>query len=414
MSVRTASCLRRWLQQRLHRERLDRERLTGGQHPEAAELAAELTTLPAAALLTEIRRQRLVPVLAADLPWLASQPALAPLAGGLRRLHQRESQAALALQHLTLRVVGLFEQAGLPVLVLKGIPLALQSGGSAIARGRGDLDLLVPAAQLPAAVALLESAGFSRPFGKFPLNLTSFWGRYSRWAGYELPLRRSGPAGVEWIDLHWSLAPVRRPLPSFPQLWQRRAVLKLQGQPLPTLGLADALLFAAVHAAKDNWHSLRHLVDLERLARRLPAADQPALRRHQLLRLSAAVAHAATGGPELLALSLPRPRGLERALALSRHAQTLPAPPHPLTVPLTLVDWLAELGRSVRRSGHPSDWLRVVLSYTLLPAAFNHPHTGADRGLPAMLHSRWQRWHERRGQRLSGSSPASSASAPGP
>ena len=413
MAATAATSLRRWLRWRLA---LERQHGTGGsqQAESSAALASELAALPAAAMLAEIRRQRLAAVLAPDLPWLGAEPALAPLAGGLRRLHQQDTRAALALQHLTLRVLALFAQAGLPVLVLKGIPLALQTTGSATARGRGDLDLLVPPHQLPAAVALLEAHGFSRPYGKFPLNLDSFWGRYSRWAGYELPLHRHGPAGGEWIDLHWHLAPVRQPLPSFAELWRRRTQLQLQGHPLPTLGLADALLFAAVHAAKDDWHSLRHLVDLHRLASRISADALAALRRHRLVRLSVAVAHAATGGPELLALSQPVPLGLQQALALSLRAQALPAPPQPLPGPWRFRRWLALLARQSSLSPAPCDWLRVLLSFTLLPAAFNDPITGKDRGLGEMLKARWRRLGDRRRPVFSGSSPASSQSAPAP
>ena len=274
MVTNTSSSLRRWLQWRLAGERLSHAATPGDPGP----LAAELATISPTPLLAEIRRQRIATVLAPDRPWLMARPALAPLADGLGRLHQQETLAALALQHLTLRVLSLFAEAGLPVLVLKGISLALQTCGNAAARGRGDLDLLVSPDQLPAAVALLEAHGFRRRYGKFPLALDSFWGRYCRWACNELPLFRNGPAGVEWIDLHWWLAPVRRPLPSFDELWRRRAKLQLQGHTLPTLPLADAFLFANVHAAKEDWNSMRHLVDLHRLARRLPAADYAALR----------------------------------------------------------------------------------------------------------------------------------------
>jgi hypothetical protein len=413
MAATAATSLHRWLRWRLVLER--QASTSGSQQVEgSAALASELAPLPAAALLAEIRRQRLAAVLAPDLPWLSADPALAPLAGGLRRLYQRETLAALALQHLTLRVLALFAQAGLPVLVLKGIPLALQTTGSATARGRGDLDLLVPPHQLPAAVALLETHGFRRPFGTFPLALDSFWGRYSRWACNELPLWRPSVTGGEWIDLHWYLAPIRQPLPSFPQLWRRRVQLKLQGHSLPTLQLADAFLFAAVHAAKEDWHSLRHLVDLDRLARRLPAADRAALRRHRLVRLSAWVAHAVTGGSELLALSLPAPRGVGRALTLSQRAQDLPAPPQLPPGPWSLRSWLAMLTRRAALSPDPTDWVRLLLYYTLLPKAFNDPLTGADRGMVAMLAARWRRLGERRWPAVTGSSPASSQSEPGP
>jgi hypothetical protein len=409
-NANASSSVRRWLQWRLAGERQGNSALPGDPGP----LAAELATLPGAALLAEIRRQRIAAVLAPDRHWLMARPALAPLVAGLQRLHQRDTRGALALQHLTLGVLALFAEAGLPVLVLKGIPLALQTCGSASARGRGDLDLLVPPQQLPAAVALLEAHGFRRPFGLFPLDLGSFWGRYSRWAGYELSLCRTGPAGREWIDLHWQLAPVHQPLPAFAELWARCAHLRLQGQPLPTLQLVDAFRFAAVHAAKDDWHSLRNLVDLDRLARQLPAAAHTALRRQRLLRLSAGVAHAATGGPELLSLCWPVPLGVRWAVALSHRTQALPAPPQPPPGLWSFRAWLVMLLRRAALSRHPIDWLRMVLYFILLPAAFNDPITGADRGLPAMLRARWRRLGERRWPAVSGSSPASSRSAPGP
>ena len=86
--------------------------------------------------------------------------------------------------------------------------------------------------------------------------------------GYELSLQRAGPGGLEGIDLHWSLFTMRGPL--------------------PTLSGRDVLLNVASHAAKDDWNVLCAMADLERLAG-----------------LAAGVAHAHTGGPELLRLTDP-------------------------------------------------------------------------------------------------------------
>jgi hypothetical protein len=412
MASAIAVSVHTWLNQRLACEREG--------HVQAASASTEaaccnqLAGLPAAALLAEIRRQRLVNVLAADLPLLDQHPRLKPLASGLRRLQQQETQAALALLHCTRSVVALFARADLPLLVLKGIPLAVQTCGSPTARGRGDLDLLVPPTQLPAAVHLLESAGFERPPGLFPRDLRSFWGRYSRWVGYELSLRRQGPLGPEWVDLHWSLAPVRDPLPGFSQLWQRRQCVQIQGELLPTLGRCDAVLFAAAHGAKDDWHSLRHMVDLERLARLLDHDELRALRRQRLVRLSAGVAHRCVPAPNLLALSQPGSPAVRRAVAIADGSQALPLPIMLASQPWSLRRWMVMLRRQVSLSRHPIDWLRIMLSYTLLPAAFNDPLTGADRGLLLMLQSRWDRLRQRRRERFSGSLPASARSAPGP
>lgn len=99
MVATVATSLHRWLRWRLALER--QAGIGGPQQVEgSAALASEIAALPAAALLAEIRRQRLAAVLAPDLPWLSADPALTPLAGGLRRLHQQDTRAALALEQI--------------------------------------------------------------------------------------------------------------------------------------------------------------------------------------------------------------------------------------------------------------------------------------------------------------------------
>lgn len=384
----------------LVRQLLEQEReTTRSRSPLAGRLSpalvAALCRLPMADLLAEIRRQRLVGVLAGVLSRLAAEPSLGELAAELRRLARHEARDALVLQHLTCRVAELFERAGQPLLVLKGIPLALQTTGSAIGRGGGDLDLLVPAGQLPAAVRLLESAGFVRPAGTFPRNLEGIWGRFSRWTTHELPLEHRGPLGLEVLDLHWSLAPVRQPLPDFSLLWRRSQSLEIQGQVLRTLGPSDALWFSAVHAMKEDWHTLRHLIDLDRLSRLLSQEERGSLRSHRLVRLSCGVAHACLGGPDLGALAVTAGADLRRALARSHSARSLPVPSRSAPGPWTLGRWLAMVARRSAMSRDPVDWLRTLLYFLVMPGAFNDPLTGADRGLLGMLAARRQRLRER-------------------
>jgi hypothetical protein len=62
--------------------------------------------------------------------------------------------------------------------------------------------------------------------------------------------------------------------------------------------------------------------------------------------------------------------------------------------------WLATVVHRASLSPSPLDWLRVVARFSLLPAAFNDPLTGEDRGLLAMVQARrgrlWERLAERR------------------
>lgn len=103
------------------------------------------------------------------------------------------------------------------------------------------------------------------------------WRHCLRW-GSEMPLR-----GPITIDLHWELRSIASDLPDFPAAWAARAHVAISGQPVPTLGPADALTHACRHAAADRWRILRSLVDI-----------------HLLLRDSATVGH---GGAEPLGIA---------------------------------------------------------------------------------------------------------------
>lgn len=361
-------------------------------HPQEAGQLRDLPPGDQTRILAAVRRHRLALVLAPAAAALAWPPAAVE---ALRQEARSQQRAALALIAATLEVISALEAAGLRALLLKGPALALQTTGQPWSRGGGDIDVLVAPADLPRAVAVLEGLGFAQPPGQFPRDLASFWGRYSRWASHELPLWRQG----RWLDLHWALNTMRAPLPSFEVLWQARQAIQLNGQAVPTLALEDAFRHSCLHAASDQWMELRHLVDITLLARQLPQSAGISLRRQRCVRLSCAAAHDATGCPSLLAFTDPRRADCRRAIARARWAQERP--------PRISADgawhpghWLGTVLRQASLSPSPIDWLRVVARFSLLPAAFNDPLSGEDRGLLAMLQARGrrlkERWAERR------------------
>lgn len=371
-------------------------------------LRQQLDAVPKEALLASIRRHRLECLLNGD-PLVAS--LLPELQTALQVLARKDAMAALALASLTREMAALFERAGISMLVIKGIPLALQTTGSLIARGRGDLDLLVDPKRLPAVVALLESAGFSRCPGEFPSQLSSVWGRYSRWAGYEFSLTRQGPAGLQWIDLHWALSNVRAPLPSFALAWQFGEQLELNGQPVRTLSRLHAFQHACAHAAKDQWMCLRNLIDIDRLADQLKGCDLKRLRHQPTVRWSGAVTHAVTANEALRHLNRGRPSaGSARAMVLAAHAQARPWRSQG-PGPWTPRRWAASVGLLLLLSRAPRDWLRTLLFFTLLPGAFSDPETGEDRGFAGFLQARIIRLRQRLNERRP-SNQAANASLP--
>ena len=114
--------------------------------------------------------------------------------------------AALVRQNLALAAEGvrlqhLFAEANVPVVFIKGAPLAMLAYGNLGLRQSKDLDLLVPAESVPAATALVERAGYRRfdpPAGISNAQLRLL-----------VPMRRDfgylHEASQVAIELHWRL-----------------------------------------------------------------------------------------------------------------------------------------------------------------------------------------------------------------
>jgi hypothetical protein len=155
-----------------------------------------------------------------------------------------------------------------------------------------------------------------------------------------------------------------------------------------TLEPTTAFLHACAHAAKDNWLCLRNLVDIERLARPLSAAQQRQLRRHRLVRWSCAVSHAATAAPHLLPLCAglsPATRARLERRAL--HAQLLPwrsLSPDGWTVASRLGQARHILGLSKQ----PADWFPQLMRNLVTPADLVDPGSGSYRSIPGLVHWR--------------------------
>lgn len=175
----------------------------------------------------------------------------------------RSSQRQLLLvQQLELGdVQGMVAAAGIPCLVLKGLPLAVQTTGDPGARGPGDIDLLVPPASVPDVHHLLGRHGWVLRDDGDVTPGTWAWNHVLRNA---CALTYVGPGSN--IDLHWRLDTTLDSLPCFDDLWARRTCVTFGGRELPTLGPSDALAQSAFHSAKDRWRWLRSLVDIHRLA----------------------------------------------------------------------------------------------------------------------------------------------------
>jgi hypothetical protein len=287
------------------------------------------------------------------------------------RAHQQQLGAMRASMTLT-EVAKTLDSCGLRYLVIKGIPLAVQTTGSLTARGTGDIDLLVHPDDLIEVITVLSGLGYHRIPGLGPMEPKGAAWRYFRWVYVELPLRR----GSDVIDLHWRPTGERSVLPGFDTLWRQRIRLDIGPFSIPTLGPSDAFEHSCAHALKDEWKTIRSLVDVDRLARIVPVNGPSAPPRSTVVGLTSRVTFDLSGSPVMGEWATNSATKSRRALDIARRAQTKEITP-------PVYDWspsgVWHLMSSMRmRTADTSDRVRYVIACALPPRVFNDPATGED------------------------------------
>lgn len=151
-----------------------------------------------------------------------------------------EVRAALAALH----------GAGIPVVLLKGVPMALFVYRDMAVRPMADADLLVTVERFPEARRVLEGLGY-RPRLEDPRGLATAPGHVD----HSVALRR--PGGLE-IDLHYFALDECRWPGADDGLWERSLERPVMGVPARTPGTTDMLLHLLahgyrVHAGSPRW-----------------------------------------------------------------------------------------------------------------------------------------------------------------
>jgi hypothetical protein len=186
---------------------------------------------------------------------LAAKHGVLPLVPGARL--KEHVQLNLALTGELLRLLAVFEKAGIGVIPLKGPILAETLYGDLGMRAFSDIDLLVHPNDRGRACRVLAKEGYRTSFALH-------WTNSFRNKEDELPFQDS--SGRMNMDLHWSLMPSYCPQPvDAKELWERLETVNLAGRAVPVLGDEDLLLFLCVHGAKHLWERLRWICDVGRL-----------------------------------------------------------------------------------------------------------------------------------------------------
>ena len=156
------------------------------------EIRALADRVDPARLIRLLRAQTLLPLAGSRLAGLGepTSPELAAAVDADREAFRRRGSAQ---SMLGLRWATKLEAAGIPCLPLKGALLGQRIHGDLGLRGAGDVDLLVPAAQLGDAVEILRDDGFGTPADRTSANGLP-----------EIHFRLDDPKGaLPSVELHW-------------------------------------------------------------------------------------------------------------------------------------------------------------------------------------------------------------------
>lgn len=160
----------------------------------------------------------------------------------------------LELTQAALQVLRDFEQANIPVLLVKGPALAVRHYGALGERPFHDVDLLVRKADVEAVEARLKAKGFYSsddvPFSVLLRNERSKDRLYQR--------------AHSLVEVHWSLTqPMLYGIDmSLEALWAKRSSVVIGKREVSTVGLDDEVFYLALHGSAHRWMRLRWLMDL--------------------------------------------------------------------------------------------------------------------------------------------------------
>lgn len=186
---------------------------------------------------------RLVPLLWSNLGRLGLPCSEQRRMRGMHRYFWSRNQ--LHLRHCR-EVTELLGAQGIPVMALKGIPLAVAYYRDIGLRPMSDIDLLVPTAKSAPAVSALDAAGYSAK-----------WGEQPQWRGGRIATSLHHGAGFvdgegRDCDLHWHMLNDCLADEDDAPFWDRARPQQVHGASLLFPAPEDMLLHVCVHGIRAN------------------------------------------------------------------------------------------------------------------------------------------------------------------
>jgi hypothetical protein len=179
---------------------------------------------------------------------------------GLKSLYLAKPLRNQLLAEELAQVLSLLGDAGIPVIPLKGVPLAQSLFGDPAARVCGDIDIMVPPADVIRAIDLILPSGYraeiSHPyFSKLALR-----------HGRHFSVVREG-RGISFVlEVHWILVQhSSKTAESVRDLWAGTITQAYFGVSARSLSPEWEFLYLCMHAADHDWQVLKWLVDIHQV-----------------------------------------------------------------------------------------------------------------------------------------------------
>ncbi len=193
---------------------------------------------------------------------------------------------------ILLKIDNIFKENHIKYLLIKGIPLSMQTTNSLFKRGNNyDIDIWIEEKDLEKSVKNLINSGFKISQNNKIFLLKNNIGKYSRFSKNELSMSMQTNNEIIYIDLHWRGSLIRYPLPNFKTAYESSTEIKLKDHKINTLNNKHTFILLCMHSAIDNWMCLRDLVDLQRLTQNLKRNELQKLNRSKIVNKSCKISY---------------------------------------------------------------------------------------------------------------------------
>ncbi|MGA9813198.1 MAG: nucleotidyltransferase family protein [Terriglobales bacterium] len=179
---------------------------------------------------------------------------------GLRSLYLANALRNQLLAEELARVLSLLGDGGIPVIPLKGVPLALSLFGDPAARVCGDIDILVPPADVTRAIDLILASGYRAEIDH------PYFSKLALRHGRHFSVVREA-RGISFVlEVHWILVQhSSKNTAAVRDLWAEARPQTCFAVPASSLSPEWEFLYLCLHAADHDWQVLKWLVDIHQI-----------------------------------------------------------------------------------------------------------------------------------------------------